>query len=412
MGVTGFLPKLRTIQKPISLDQLHSKRLAVDGYSWLHKATVGCSQELAMGLNTRAYLNYFIKRIGMLNRHNIKPYFVFDGARINVKAGTENERLQRRTLYKKKGRSLWNAGRYQEALPYFRRSVDVTPEMAKLVIDYCKDHSIDYIVAPFEADSQMVYLENQELVDGVISEDSDLLIFGCKNLITKLNDNGEAMQIERKNFDKLPEPFRLSELTPQEIRLLVCISGCDYTKGLPRIGLSYGFKWASTGKAENIVRDVLGMEKISQERATEFLKEYYFADYSFQFQRVFCPIKKKLVTLNDIPPAYQNSKEQSDILFSSIGDPINKYTGKRETLHKFDDIDHELHRLISIGERHPTDYFKTLESREDIVTKERERHYSSPKMHYRLWNRYASSLPFDPAYFPEYMTQKLVVNHS
>lgn len=403
MGITGFLPKLKTIQKPITLEQLHSKKLAVDGYSWLHKATVGCSHELTMGLNTRVYLNYFIKRIRLLKQYDIKPYFVFDGARINVKAGTEKERLNRRILYKKRGQSLWNAGRYQEAQAFFRRCVDVTPEMAKLVIDYCKDHSIEFIVAPFEADSQMVYLENQKLVDGVISEDSDLLIFGCKNLITKLNDIGEAKQIESKNFDKLPKPFRLSELTPDEIRLLVCISGCDYTKGLPHIGLSFGYDYVKDCTAERIVSHVLGMERITKERAVEFLKEYHFANYSFQFQRVFCPIKQKLVTLNEIPSKYLDSKEQSDILFSSIGNPISKHTGKREVLSNFDNIDHEMHRLISIGERHPTEYYKPLESREDIVTRKREAYYSSPQMYFKLWNRYAPSLPFDPAYFPNYI---------
>ena len=42
-----------------------------------------------------------------------------------------------------------------------------------------------YIVAPYEADSQLAYLSKNNLVDAVMTEDSDLFIFGAKNLIVK-----------------------------------------------------------------------------------------------------------------------------------------------------------------------------------------------------------------------------------
>ena len=44
---------------------------------------------------------------------------------------------------------------------------------------------IDYVVAPLEADAQLAYLESQ----GVVPEDSDLIAFGCKEVIVlKLPD--------------------------------------------------------------------------------------------------------------------------------------------------------------------------------------------------------------------------------
>ena len=42
---------------------------------------------------------------------------------------------------------------------------------------------MDYVVAPFEADAQLTYLESQGLLNGVITGDSDLLAFGCKEVI-------------------------------------------------------------------------------------------------------------------------------------------------------------------------------------------------------------------------------------
>jgi len=38
---------------------------------------------------------------------------------------------------------------------------------------------IDYIIAPYEADAQLAYLAKKKIIDIVITEDSDLILFGC-----------------------------------------------------------------------------------------------------------------------------------------------------------------------------------------------------------------------------------------
>ena len=42
-----------------------------------------------------------------------------------------------------------------------------------------KAADVDFIVAPFEADAQMAYLAVNDIVHSVITEDSDLLPYGC-----------------------------------------------------------------------------------------------------------------------------------------------------------------------------------------------------------------------------------------
>lgn len=44
-----------------------------------------------------------------------------------------------------------------------------------------------YVVAPYEADAQLAYLERIGIVDGIITEDSDLLVFGCKTVLFKMD---------------------------------------------------------------------------------------------------------------------------------------------------------------------------------------------------------------------------------
>ena len=43
------------------------------------------------------------------------------------------------------------------------------------------------IVAPYEADAQLAYLEMQGITQFTITEDSDLLIYGCKKVFDILN---------------------------------------------------------------------------------------------------------------------------------------------------------------------------------------------------------------------------------
>lgn len=65
---------------------------------------------------------------------------------------------------------------------------------------------VECIVAPYEADSQLAYLSMQGIVDLVITEDSDLLVFGCKkvhmsssmilvNTNTHNNSNNNSLQV-------------------------------------------------------------------------------------------------------------------------------------------------------------------------------------------------------------------------
>ena len=48
-----------------------------------------------------------------------------------------------------------------------------------LLFKVLREMEIEYIVAPFEADAQLTFLEKRKLVDAVLTADSDLLAFGC-----------------------------------------------------------------------------------------------------------------------------------------------------------------------------------------------------------------------------------------
>ncbi|XDT20551.1 XPG N-terminal domain [Nakaseomyces glabratus] len=358
MGIQGLLPQLKPIQNPVSLRRYEGQTLGIDGYAWLHRASCSCAYELAMGLPTEKYLKFFIKRFNMLKSFGVTPYLVFDGDSINVKQETNKKRREKRQENREIAMRLWQSGNKRNAMDYFQKCVDVTPEMVKCVIDYCKNNGIKYIVAPFEADPQMVYLEKKGLIQGIIAEDSDLLVFGCRRLVTKLNDFGECIEICRDSFGQLTSKFPIGQLSNEEIRMMVCLSGCDYTNGIPRIGLIKAIKLVMTHR--NMDRILMSLQTEGKFSVPEnFYDEYRYADYSFQFQRVFCPLSKQIVSLSEIPMGLQSDK----ILHSCIGKAICRLDGtKRYCLN--DEIDHEIHGYLARGDLNPYDFTKRLVNRE------------------------------------------------
>jgi len=73
-------------------------------------------------------------------------------------------------------------GKTNEASSLLKRSVDVTHKMALNLIKRCRGINVDCIVAPYEADPQLAYLNLCGIAHVVITEDSDLLLFGCKRV--------------------------------------------------------------------------------------------------------------------------------------------------------------------------------------------------------------------------------------
>ena len=59
------------------------------------------------------------------------------------------------------------------------------------MLQACRNKGVDCIVAPYEADAQLAYLNRIGVAQIIITEDSDLLLFGCervsKNAFQKFN---------------------------------------------------------------------------------------------------------------------------------------------------------------------------------------------------------------------------------
>lgn len=63
----------------------------------------------------------------------------------------------------------------------------------------------------------MAYLSKIGECDAVVSEDSDLLLFGCKKVLYKLDRNGAAVEICLADISKATE-FDFADMTLDQVR--------------------------------------------------------------------------------------------------------------------------------------------------------------------------------------------------
>ncbi|KAI9643666.1 Rad2 nuclease [Ciborinia camelliae] len=301
MGINGLLPLLKSIQKPCNLKKFDGKTLGVDAYGWLHRGTVSCAMDLAMGIPTRKYVEYCMHRVRMLLHFGVTPYLIFDGDYLPSKAATEKDREKRRKDSKSLGQELLNAGKTSQAYLEFQKAIDVTPEMARHVIDELKEMGVQYIVAPYEADAQMAYLEREGIIDGILSEDSDLLVFGAKCLLTKLDQYGNCIEINKVDFSACKD-VNLTGWSDAEFRRMAILSGCDYLASMSNMGLKTAYRLVRKHKTiEKVIRMIQFDGKFHVPK--NYLESFYQAEFTFLHQRVFCPNTLTLVlhTQPDLP---------------------------------------------------------------------------------------------------------------
>ncbi|KAG6357939.1 hypothetical protein INS49_013822 [Diaporthe citri] len=317
MGIQGLLPLLKSIQKPTELKKFSGEVLGVDAYGWLHRGAVSCAIELAQGKPTSRYVDFAMHRVRMVKHFGVTPYLVFDGDFLPSKAHTEAARAKRREESRKAGLELLKAGKPSQAQLELQKAIDVTPEMARHLIEELKKADVPYVVAPYEADSQLVYLERHGFINGIISEDSDLLVFGAKRLLTKMDQHGQCVEINRRDFCAVRE-ISLTGWTDDQFRQMTIFSGCDYLEGINNMGLKTAYRMMRKYKTpERVIRMLQfdGKFRISE----NYLAQYKQAELTFVYQRVFCPKKKDLVLLTEPPASSPLDVEEMPYIGARVG---------------------------------------------------------------------------------------------
>ncbi|KAF8025194.1 hypothetical protein BT93_F2134 [Corymbia citriodora subsp. variegata] len=301
MGIKDLLRFMKPYIEPVHIKKFAGERVGIDAYSWLHKGAYSCSMELCLntdGAKKLQYLNYFMHRINLLRHYEVTPVVVFDGGSIPCKAATEDERQRRRKASRDLALQKLKEGDVKAASELFQKGVSITPSMAHQLIQILKSENIEFIVAPYEADAQLAYLSSLEAEKGgvaaVITEDSDLVAYGCQAILFKMDryGNGEEMLLQ-KVFDSTTSTPSFRNFDMALFTGMCVLAGCDFLPSVPGIGIKKAHSLVS--KYRNIDRalSVLKLEKGNQ--MPEYYSKYFHeAAAVFQHARIYDTVTKKL----------------------------------------------------------------------------------------------------------------------
>lgn len=258
MGIQGLLPAIKDRLRPAHVSELRGLRVAVDAYAWIHKATYSCCVELCTQPGTLKWIPYCLSMVDMLLQHEIQLTLVFDGADLPAKKTTESLRSSNREENLAKGMRCLAGRDMDAARKHLAAAVNVTPLMAAQLIHELRASrpQVNCYVAPYEADAMLAYLSRYDFVDIVVSEDSDMIPYGCKDIVFKLDRGGSCQRLKLTSLFAEPiEGFDLTSFDQDMVVSMCVLAGCDYLPSVKGFGIKSSYKVVAKNRSpEKILR--------------------------------------------------------------------------------------------------------------------------------------------------------------
>tara|TARA_A100001015_G_scaffold267374_1_gene317358 strand:- start:1414 stop:2532 length:1119 start_codon:yes stop_codon:yes gene_type:complete len=291
MGIKDLHKVLSSLERNCSVQLFKDLNVGIDGHGWLYRSAARTSKYYAleqqnilakqaqnMGqhqiaqpttnpqqfippteLVVQESLKFFISEIkNMLNKDVNKVILVFDGDRIPIKQLASNARKKKKKQQK--------------------NHVKITKDMyislsRHLKREFSDETKFQIIHAPYEADAQLGYLYQNNIIDIAISEDYDLLCYGCKHVFSKYTAGGDGILIDARHLYACDwKPYKNFGTWTDDMFLTFCIlCGCDYLDRLPLVGPVKAFdsvnayktidkimkSWENNGSIQNIPENYL-----------------------------------------------------------------------------------------------------------------------------------------------------------
>ncbi len=193
--------------------------------------------------NITSHLSGIFYRTSTLLENNIKPVFSFDGKPFYLK----NETLRERKIIKEKNIEELKIAIENNDVGKIKslssRINYITPEIvdeSKKLLDYM---GIPWVQAPSEGEAQASYMSKTGVVDAVISQDYDCLLFGGKRILRnftiygkrKISGTGKFINISPEIID-LQETLEYNKITQNQLIDIGILVGTDFNQGIRGIG--------------------------------------------------------------------------------------------------------------------------------------------------------------------------------
>lgn len=233
------------------------KTLAIDASVLLYQSLIAIRHgtvnlQNQKGESTAHIQGLLHKSLNLLEK-GIIPVFVFDGKPPAMK---ENVLQKRRETRIKAEKAAALSVTQEDELKHAKRSVKVSEYHVNSAQELLRSLGIPYVSAPGEAEAYCAALNKAGAVDGVVSEDTDVLVFGGKKLLRNFlpatTKKGNVVEID---LDQVLHGLRLDI---HEFVDLCILLGCDYCESPKGIGPK---------KALEAIREHRSIEKCIEEKA-------------------------------------------------------------------------------------------------------------------------------------------------
>jgi flap endonuclease-1 len=251
MGISG-LTKLIYKHAPDAITkkkfgEFQGQTIGIDASLIIYQIVIamrnmGCDLTNTSGEITSHLYGLFYKII-KFTENGITPIFVFDGRAPSIKNVTIGKRkLQRDTATAKLAEPVdpLNPNNKEDRVKCFKKTYSISRKEireAQILLDLM---GVPYIVAPGEADIVLAYLASNGFVDGVCSDDSDILVFGSTNIYKDMS------RYMNKNKDisvvSLKKVLKGLKIDMSKFIDMCVLLGCDYCEPIKKIGVARAYE--------------------------------------------------------------------------------------------------------------------------------------------------------------------------
>jgi flap endonuclease-1 len=235
-------------KEEIEISSLKNKLLGVDGHNITYQflTTIrdvnGDYLTNSKGRVTSHIIGLFY-RLSKILEDNIDLVFVFDGKPLELKKDTIAKRKDIKIEAEKNADAKRLAGDIKGSAAMMRRTAKITSEMIEDAKELLDCFNIQHFDALHDGEAQLTVLNNEKKIDGIVSQDYDVLLLGGQDLYRNLTISGKKKVSGKDYFVQVkPEYINLQQnlaklnLTREKLIWLGILVGTDFNEKVPKVG--------------------------------------------------------------------------------------------------------------------------------------------------------------------------------
>lgn len=271
-GLTDYLKKeAPEYVQQVDIRALGIRRVALDGHQWMTAATKKTVAEAydeapdpwadlapaAMDVCRQRWLRQALQATCSWLDLGVEPLWVFDGPAPAAKSAQKAKRADTRARAAERLEALRTETRTTSVvvggvgsawcvsmprddlrakiLSLRQQLISLQPGWQDALVDVLSAAGVPWVVGTTEGEKVACTLWRAGVVDAVVSDDTDCLVYGCDRVIT----SSRAVRVDGQvlmSFYARPYILEFLEFTDEQFIEFCIACGCDYNTNIPKVG--------------------------------------------------------------------------------------------------------------------------------------------------------------------------------